>query len=138
MPICCPPSPQASSIARTSSNGFSAEALALVLEMASTGDPLADAVLTELTGASGPDRAALDQGIRYGLASLASHVHLNGAGYAATADVLFFDLINAYEDWKRSATLASEEARVVKSVRFSSAGVKLAGDLSLPLCRIRF
>ncbi len=30
------------------------------------------------------------------------HVHLNKDGYAATADVLFFDLINAYERWKAS------------------------------------
>ncbi|HJU18354.1 MAG TPA: GDSL-type esterase/lipase family protein, partial [Stellaceae bacterium] len=40
--------------------------------------------------------------------AFADHVHLNGAGYAATADVLFFDLMNAYEDWKRGAKLASK------------------------------
>ncbi len=30
------------------------------------------------------------------------HVHLNKLGYAAAADVLFFDLITEYERWKRS------------------------------------
>lgn len=30
------------------------------------------------------------------------HVHLNKAGYAATADVLYFDLINAYERWQQN------------------------------------
>jgi hypothetical protein len=30
------------------------------------------------------------------------HVHLNKFGYAATADVLFFDLINEYQRWKKS------------------------------------
>jgi lysophospholipase L1-like esterase len=30
------------------------------------------------------------------------HVHLNKLGYGATADVLFFDLINEYEKWKKS------------------------------------
>lgn len=35
--------------------------------------------------------------------AFADHVHLNGAGYAATADVLFFDLMNAYETWRRGA-----------------------------------
>jgi hypothetical protein len=47
--------------------------------------------------------------------AFADHVHLNGAGYAATADVLFFDLINAYEDWKRGAGLASQEQREGRS-----------------------
>ncbi len=40
--------------------------------------------------------------------AFADHVHLNGAGYAAAADVLFFDLINAYEHWKRGARLVSQ------------------------------
>lgn len=30
------------------------------------------------------------------------HVHLNKLGYAATADVLFFDLIGEYERWKKN------------------------------------
>jgi lysophospholipase L1-like esterase len=40
--------------------------------------------------------------------AFADHVHLNGAGYRATADVLFFDLMNAYEGWKRGAAPVSE------------------------------
>jgi hypothetical protein len=32
--------------------------------------------------------------------ALPDHMHLNRFGYAATADVLFFDLISAYEKWK--------------------------------------
>jgi lysophospholipase L1-like esterase len=35
--------------------------------------------------------------------ALPDHMHLNRFGYAATADVLFFDLINAYEKWKGCA-----------------------------------
>jgi lysophospholipase L1-like esterase len=33
--------------------------------------------------------------------AFADHVHLNRLGYEATADVLFFDLMRAYEDWRR-------------------------------------
>jgi hypothetical protein len=51
---------------------FGTEALTLVLETASTGDPPADAVMAELAGGAGPDKAVLDQGIRHRLASLAS------------------------------------------------------------------
>jgi hypothetical protein len=43
--------------------------------------------------------------------AFSDHVHLNGAGYAATAEVLFFDLSNAYADWKRSAILAPRRRR---------------------------
>lgn len=32
--------------------------------------------------------------------AFADHVHLNGAGYAASADVLLFDLLSAYHAWK--------------------------------------
>jgi lysophospholipase L1-like esterase len=35
--------------------------------------------------------------------AFADHVHLNRDGYAATADVLFFDLVSAYERWRASA-----------------------------------
>ena len=35
--------------------------------------------------------------------AFADHVHLNGAGYRASADVLLFDLFNAYEAWKRGS-----------------------------------
>jgi lysophospholipase L1-like esterase len=32
--------------------------------------------------------------------ALPDHVHLNKSGYEATAEVLFFDLINKYEEWR--------------------------------------
>jgi lysophospholipase L1-like esterase len=33
--------------------------------------------------------------------AMPDHVHLNGDGYAAAADMLFFDLMRGYDEWKR-------------------------------------
>ena len=40
--------------------------------------------------------------------ALPDHMHLNKAGYAASADMLLFDLINEYETWRRPPIPAVE------------------------------